>query len=244
MNTGGKIIFWLKRGVLVFAILVIAGLIIAPRLTNLETVRKNIEETFTREVGGDIKYRQMELAYLPRPHVVIHKTELMIPKSFTIKIHLLKIYPKIFPLLKGRFQAAIVKIEYADYFLKLPEFSAGAKKPEKLLAVDDVVKNLVSAVRSLPEFKLPQLNLRIKHGKGDLVDPFGEKFKFRELTAKYERSSNKFEFSIACKSNFWQSIKIDGSLNLLDSRGQSQIQPGFQARPGRTAGRCPGVPPT
>jgi len=93
---------WLIRILVVFTILIVLAMVLSPRLINLEMVRDQIKDRMSRDIGGEINYRQMVLSYIPRPHIVIHRAEITIPDGFTIKIHRMRIYPKILPLLRER----------------------------------------------------------------------------------------------------------------------------------------------
>jgi len=224
MNKSHTIATWFVKSLLIVAIMVIVAAVVAPQLIDLETVKKSIKDRVSKDVGGEISFRQIELSYFPRPHVVIHRTEIEIPDGFQIKILLLKIYPKIFPLFRGSLQPAIVRVEYPDYFLKLPQPDNDANVNARIPTIDDSITSILQAVRSLPEFKLPRLNLRVKNGRVNLVDPFGHRYKLRELNGKYIRDAKKFKFALECKSNLWEQISIDASLNPSNFKGQGRIQ--------------------
>ncbi len=224
MSKRKKIITWFIRILLFFVILIAVAMFLTPGLINLEMVKENLKEQVSQGVGGEIEYRRLELSYFPRPHVVIHKAEIMIPDSFTIKIHRIKVYPKIMPLFSGSLQIGVITLEYADYFMKLPQISDEAPNSEEILSFDDTVKAISKAIRGLPEFKLPELYLKIKNGRVNLVDPFGRKFKLREVQADYQRSPDELDFSIKCKSNLWDRIDIRGYLNPQDFKGRGHIQ--------------------
>jgi len=225
MSKRKNVFDWLIKSLLVLIFLIVVVMVFTPRLINLEMVKNNIKENISKDVGGRITYRSLKLSYFPRPHVVIHKAKISIPDSFTINIQWMKIYPKILPLFRGRLEFAVVSLEYADYSMKLPQIKdATVKQPEHVPSFDDMVRALAKAVRGLPEFKLPNLNLRIKNGKVNLVDPFGRIFKLREVQAAYVRSNGKLDFSIKCKSNLWEQIDIKGSLDPSDFKGIGHVQ--------------------
>ena len=215
---------WLIKSLLIFGVLIVVVIMIVPQLINLEMVRGYIENTISNEIKGEIKYRHLDLSYFPRPHVVVHKVEIRIPDSFTIKMHQMKIYPKILPLFLGRLQAGVVTLEYADYFMELPQIRHEVPKPEQLASFDDILAATFKAIRGLPEFKLPELKLRVNSGKINLVDPFGREFKLREVQAVYQRRPHELDFSIRCKSNLWDQIDVNGSLNPLDFKGKGNIR--------------------
>jgi hypothetical protein len=224
MSKSKKIYIWLIRILVVFAMLIVLTMVLSPRLINLETVRSQIKERIARDVGGEIKYRQMVLSYFPRPHVVIHQAKVRIPDSFTIKVHRMRFYPKIWPLFRGQLQVSSIRLEYADYYMELPQISDTSPLPRDIISLDSIIKEVARAVSKLPEFKLPDLKLSVKYGKVNLVDPFGRIFKLRQVQADYHSDPEKLNFSIKCKSNLWDRIDINGFLNPTDFKGRGQIQ--------------------
>jgi hypothetical protein len=224
MSTGRKITRWLVRIMVVFTMIIVLVMVVTPRMINLEMVRNQIKYRMARDVGAEIKYRKLVLAYLPRPHIVIHSSEVQIPNSFIIKTHRMRVYPKILPLFKGSLKVASIRLEYADYFMELPQINATPLLPGEVVPIDAMIKAVASAVKGLPEFKLPDVRLFIKYGNVNLIDPFGHRFMLREVHADYHSSSDKLDFSIQCKSNLWDQIDINGFLDPSDFKGRSRIQ--------------------
>jgi hypothetical protein len=224
MSIGRKFTTWFLRILVVFTMLIVLAVVLSPRLINLEMVRSQIKSRMARDVGAEIKYRKMVLSYLPRPHIVIHKAEVRIPDSFTIKVHRMRFFPKIRPLFRGILQVSSVRLEYADYFMKLPQIRETAQQPGEFISVDSIVKEVARAVKGLPEFKLPDVRLYVKYGKVNLVDPYGRKFMLREVQADYHSNPDKLNFSIKCKSNLWDQIDINGFLNPANFKGRGKIQ--------------------
>jgi hypothetical protein len=214
----------LIKSLLIVVALIVVIILVTPQLINLEMVRERIENTVSKEIGGKINYRRLDLSYFPRPHVVVQKVEILIPDSFRIKMHRMKVYPKIWPLFLGSLEVGTVTLEYADYYMKLPQISREVTQTEQFASFEAVIEAISQAIRGLPEFKLPQLKMRIKHGKINLVDPFGRKFKLREVQADYHRQPNELDFSIRCKSNLWDQVDVKGSLNPSNFKGKGHIR--------------------
>ena len=208
MRNHKKIIIWLIGCLLFFSILIMIVMALMSALVDREMVRETIEDKFSKGVGGELKYLHLELSYFPRPHFVIHKAELLIPDSFTIKIQRVKVYPKIMPLFRGSLQIGTVTLEYADYFMDLPQLRDGSPEADDIPSFDEIIKEITRAVSGLPEFKLPDLNLKIKSGSVNLTDPIGRRYKLRGVQADYRRRPDKLDFSIKCKSNLWDQIDI------------------------------------
>jgi hypothetical protein len=225
MRNRKNLINFLMKGLLAFVFLLVVVMVFTPSLINLEMVKNTIKENISSNVGGRITYRNLKLSYFPRPHVVIYGTEISVPEGYTIASQWMRIYPKILPLLKGRLRFAYIKVDYADFFMKLPQIQdAALEQPEIVPSYDEMVKTLTAAVRGLSQFELPDLNLSVKNGKVNLIDPYGRKFMLRELQASYERGRNGIDFSIKCKSNLWEQIEISGLLDPSTFKGRGRVQ--------------------
>lgn len=225
MSTRKNIISWLIKSLLVFSFLIVVVVVFTPSLINLEMVKENIKKSVSTDIGGQITYQHLKLSYFPRPHVVIHNAKISIPDSFTINIQWMRIYPKILPLFRGSLEFAVVRLDYADYDMKLPQIKdAAVRQTKQVPSFDGMVRALTEGVRGLPEFKLPDVNLRLKNGRVNLVDPFGRVFKLREVQAAYVRSNDMLDFSINCKSNLWEQIDINGALDPANFKGQGHVQ--------------------
>ena len=223
MSKTRKIIRWLVRILVVIAMVFVLVMVISPRLINLEMVRNQIKDKMLRDVGAEIQYRKLVLAYFPRPRVVIHKAKIRIPAGFTINVHRMRLFPKLLPLFRGQIDLSNIRLDYADYFMKLPQISPAAPPPDEKVSIDTIIKEVARAVKDLPEFNLPDITLKVKYGKVNLVDPYGRKFKLREVQADYHSSPDKLVFSITCKSNLWDQINISGVLNPADFKGRGKI---------------------
>ena len=79
MSKSKRITTWLVKILVALTLLIVLSMVISPRLINLEMVRSQIKDRMSRDIGAEIKYREIVLAYFPRPHVVIHKAEVRIP---------------------------------------------------------------------------------------------------------------------------------------------------------------------
>jgi len=225
MRIRKNVVSFLTKSLLVVLFLAVVLMVFAPSLINLELVKKTIKENVSSNVGGRMTYRNLNLRYFPRPHVVIHEAEISLPESYAVNIQWIRIYPKILPLFAGQLQFAHLTLDYADFSMKLPRIEdVASSQPENNRSFEEIIKTFTQAARDLPEFKLPDLDLRVKNGRVNLIDPFGHKFMLRELQAEYAHSHDRREFSIQCKSNLWEQINISGTLDTSDLKGRGRVQ--------------------
>ena len=215
---------WLVKSLLVVIFLIVIVIVFTPRLINLEMVKDNIKNKISTDIGGRMTYRKLKLSYFPRPHVVIQKAQISIPDSLTINIEWIRVYPKILPLLKGSLELAVVLLDYADCSMKLPQIKdAAVRQPEAVSSFDDLIRAFTKAARDLPQIELPDLNLRIKNGRLNLVDPVENIFMLREVQAVYVGGKDTVDFSIKCRSNLWEQVNINGSLDPSEFKGAGHV---------------------
>jgi len=84
---------WVFGALGAFLFLLLAFLLIAPRLVNLEPVRKRVLAGFSEKLGGQVEYGRIDLSILPRPCMVLHEGKLSIPGKITGTLKTLTLYP-------------------------------------------------------------------------------------------------------------------------------------------------------
>ena len=115
-----KILFSLISLAGIFLCVLVILLIATPRLVNLETVKKEIKNRFAEDIGGEIEYQRVNLAFFPRPHVVITAVNFTMPDHVNGTVDSLKIYPKILPLFTGDIQISAVHSRSPEITVRLP----------------------------------------------------------------------------------------------------------------------------
>jgi len=233
---------WLIGAGLALGLFLTATALLAPLAVNLDSIRQAVEKRVSEQTGGQITLGRLALGYLPHPYVAISNARLDIPGSFTVSIGWIKIYPRLWALAQGDFKPALIKLEDADYSLALPRIEQGEGEIDKIQSAEKIAKAIISAVRGLPEFKLPLLKIRIKSGKIQLTTPTGRRFVLSRLQARYNHRPSGVDFSITCQSNLWKQINIRGSLNPKDFTGRGSIRMSRFHPQGLVAYLFPGLP--
>ena len=120
MTKRRKIFFPLISLAGIFLCLLAILLVLTPRLINLETVKKDIKNRYAANTGGEIEYRRINLAFFPRPHVVISAVNFTTPDHVSGTADSLKIYPRILPLFTGEIQIGAVHSSAPEITVRLP----------------------------------------------------------------------------------------------------------------------------
>ena len=199
-------------------------LVVTPRLVNLETVKKEIKDRFAEDIGGDIEYRRVNLAFFPRPHVVISAVNFTLPDYISGTVKSLKIYPKILPLFTGEIQMSAIQARSPEIRVRLPATPEDKSASPKPFSIDTLGDRLNAAISAVPELKIPSMVVRVRNGR---VDFFKDRERFlglHNVNGRTHRKGGLVEFRAKCHSNLWESIAIKGQYEAAGFKFKSQIE--------------------
>jgi len=81
MNKYKKMFRRILIGTVILGIFLAILALAAPRLINLEPVRKKIITDVSGKIGGEINFQRIKLSFLPRPRADIYQGRLSIPQK-------------------------------------------------------------------------------------------------------------------------------------------------------------------
>ncbi len=194
--------------------------VVTPQLINLDTVKEKIKSQYAKDVGGQIEYEYLKLAIFPRPRLAISKVKFTMPDKVDGTLESLDIYPKILPLFKGNLRIAMLRSRSPRINIRFPEKSDDENKTPDSVSADILQDRLISAIRSMPELKIPTIVLRIRNGRTQFFEGNKRVFILQSINGIIKRSANRFEFDFKCQSNFWESMTMKGQYE----------EPGFQIK--------------
>jgi hypothetical protein len=129
-------------------LLVVLGVLLAPRWINLALVRARIEAVASSGLGGTVRYERIDLSWFPRPGVVVRKVELSAPGKAQGTVRAVSFSPALPALLDGRVRITRVVVDGLDLSVEIEGSSA---KEESASPQDplQVLRSLVPEGRSL-----------------------------------------------------------------------------------------------
>jgi len=221
-----------KRRKIFFSLIVLAGiflclvaivLIAAPRLINLESVKKEIKSQISGNMGGEIEYQRLDLFLFPRPHVVISKVNFSLPDHASGTVDSLKVYPKILPLFTGDIEIGTIHSRSAEVTIQLPTTSDDESKSKFSFSFEKLGDLLNSAVGSIPEMNIPSMVVHVSNGRVDFLKGKERFLGLQSVNGRFNREGKIIEFALNCHSNFWESIDINGRYEQPGFKIKSQI---------------------
>ncbi|UCG06935.1 MAG: hypothetical protein JSV83_24060, partial [Desulfobacterales bacterium] len=224
MTRRKRITTWLLAIAVFLVVLGLISALLAPRLIKMGTVKELIEKKFSQYTAGTIAYQQIDLAYFPRPRVIVHEVKFSSPTGVTGDMPALHIYPKLLPLIWGKFRAAKLIAEKPEYTIRITETLSDVSTGKDDFSFSGSMRKVQDLILSLPEFILSGVNMRFKDGALNLLKGERRIFGFHDIQAFYTRPSDKTKFNLTCKSNLWHSITVNGWLDATEFKSHGNIR--------------------
>ena len=128
-----KIVIGIIAGLFAVSILLLALILVAPKVIDSESVKAKVRSEIKKIAGVDIDFEHLKLDFFPHPHVIVEQVELSIPPGVRGKAESLTVQPKILPLFVGRVQIAGLHLDSAELDYTLPQKPAkGKTTPEPI----------------------------------------------------------------------------------------------------------------
>jgi hypothetical protein len=205
-------------------VLSLIGGLLAPKLIKLSAVEEFLQQRFSEDIGARIEFQKIDLAWFPRPHVVVEGVSFSIKPYVSGDMNFLHIYPKLLPLLWGDFQLARLQAVDPAYTVRLSEHRSAKTGDPQTPTVGELLKDIHEVMLSFPEFTLSELKVRLVNGNLNIFEGDRQIFGFSDIHASYVRPANKTKFNLQCKSNLWDAITINGWLDTEAFSSQGSIR--------------------
>ena len=203
--------------VLFFALLAALAFLM-PRWINGEAVKAGILARASRAAGGTVRYDRMDLAWFPRPRIVVRRLELDLPHRAAGTVESLTLYPALFPLGRGGYHLAKVRADAPDLAVEIPR-PAKEEKPASLAEVRERIAGLLSTL----SVDAPGLVFEVHRGRVALS--FGPRppCALREIEGRIVLPPKRLDVDIRCASNLWGNLSLNGSLDAAELNGRGTI---------------------
>ena len=224
MSKRKKIAIWVVGVIGALLVLLLILLLLLPTLINLEPIKAKIVANLSQRVGGELAFQRCDLSFFPRPRVIIYQGSLSIPGKIAGTLEVLKVYPKILPLLRGRVQITMLQGEAPHFKMGLPQpprEKEGEPRAFSLATIEEEVAPVLGILVS----KAPDLTLVVHGGRFDLTEGDTSVFSFMDIHGRISLPPDMLEIDLACNSNLWESISLEGWLDpgSFESNGQVSL---------------------
>jgi hypothetical protein len=194
------------------AVLVAALLALAVALIDSPAVQAELRARLSQALDGQVTWEALELDLLPAPRAELRKVRVEIPQKLTAAADEVKVYLRLWPLLRGSPQISSVTLARPQVRITLEKDNSTPADP---LALYRAAAG--PAVDALREYA-PDMTLRLERGALDLGA-----FQLQDLSASARTGSSAVDFKAAARSNFWKQLSIDGRIEYAELAARADI---------------------
>lgn len=221
MKNRKRILVLISGSILLLLLLVLALILVAPKFIESDFVKREILTHLSSKAGGQVEFATVDFSFFPRPHAEIRKASFLIAGKVSVEIKSLIIYPKIWPLLSGKLQIAILKAESPEINIKLPQSKEDVKETPGSFNQKDLREKL-SLVLAPIISETEGLSLHVENGKVNLVKGEAPPLWFNDIHILIDMSKQ-LKIDLACKSNLWKELSLKSHLDLKTFKGDGRI---------------------
>ncbi len=203
---------WVLIGVVFLGILLTAVSLYAPKILNNPVVKKNIQDGFLAYFNAQIDYQQVDISFLPYPHLVIHQGALSLGQETTSKFAAAAIYPKILSLLLGKFEFSKVNVDASETKIILAEKNAPPIKAP-VEAIIDAWKQFSPVMAYLAKSENDDIAFQTRNARVDVYKKDRLLISLWDLDGKLNVPGEKLYYSFSCRSNLWERLSNKGSID-------------------------------
>lgn len=203
-------------------VLLALAILLAPRFIHLEQIGKGIQADFSKKTGGELKYNRLTLSVFPRPQVKAYQLHFITKKDISGNFESLAVYPRIFPLLRGKIKIARLRLYKPSVTIRLPGPRKKTKKKAKNFEISALKEKIASFVNFLA-VKVPGMNVQVKDGKLELSCDRQFHLAFLNIKADIAFPPDKMKVNLSCTSRACDRITLAGWFNPKKFRSKGQL---------------------
>ena len=202
-----KALGWVAATIAGLFVLVLLAIYMLPQLVNLEAVKQGIIETVSSATGSQLTYSRVEILYLPRPTIILEQATLSARGNFKCSLSMLRAYPELVSLLKGKIRLAALQIDNPRFSFH-PSSGVG-KTGKRLIAVaPDTIRSVAASLLAIPAFQTPGFRIQVRNGRFSVPSGTGSPIDFQSINARVYRSAGKLRFKLEGTSNLGRKVTI------------------------------------
>jgi hypothetical protein len=218
---------------LMVVLLAVFAAVVAPRLLDSRSVRDAIQREVSSRTGGDFTLESVQLELLPLPRVKIASPGFSRGASVAARAESIVLYPRIFPLLKGNFKIARLRVAGPTAELTAAPTVEADKEAGPGFSPETAAAAVGAAIAQAKR-QFPDLSAVVDDGALVLTLDDGSRLRFGQIEAKLSTEAPRLELS--CRSDLWDSLRVSWDLDEHRPPGRADITVS-QLRPARIVNR-------
>lgn len=221
MRKAGKILIRITAGIGVVFVLLAVLVLLLPRFLDMDSIGREAAKTL--ESKYHIRTERVVLSILPYPHAVFHGIGMSVPEGITASAESITVYPRIFPLILGKFQPAEVTCLAPKIRFQLPKTVASPDPAPSQLVLTDFKDRLVQ-MQGTVFSALPRMVVDVDNAVLELHNEQGRLFWIDEIDIHATVRDAKIDVEVtAGKSNLWNALSLNGWFDGKDWKSSGEL---------------------
>ncbi|MBC2741806.1 MAG: hypothetical protein HGJ93_01840, partial [Desulfosarcina sp.] len=206
--------------------LLLAAALITHLLANREMVKSFIVTKTAQATGGALDYDRLDISFLPLPHLKARDIHLRRPEAFEVYAKELSVYPRILPLLTGRF--SVRRLVLASPEIKVLVGSDSSKTPDSPKdkggrSLEDGVKTTIGGLFGALAAIDPGTDLQIEGGTVTLAFPDAPDLRIAGIDASVENDDGNLSLNLLCRSDLTGNLDVSAKADIEAMQASGQV---------------------
>jgi hypothetical protein len=204
-------------------------------LANRDRVKSFIVAKTAQATGGTLDYGNLEVSFLPLPHLEAHDIHLSRPDTFAVSAQRLSVYPGLLPILRGQLSirrlalaAPDIRIFMDSEPLKAPGSPAVKGNPPFGDGIGTAIGGLFGALGAID----PGTDLSIEDGMVTLAFSDAPDLRIGAIQGAVENDGGQLSLALRCRSDLTGNVDLRAGADMaaMQARGQISLT-GINVRP-------------
>jgi AsmA-like C-terminal region len=216
--TKRRIIKWLASVGGLCLILLFGVALLLPRFVDSQAVRERIQTFLLTRTNGNVTIENVDLAWLPRPAVVVRGASLAFGGEVSGKIRSIEVYPSIMGLLRGQLDISRVEVANPALLVRLPE---PADEPFNIDELEANIRGLIASFAT----EIPGMIVDITGGSIEVRIANRPPVMITDLEGRLQAPPGEMQLQISSRANVFDSLRVEESIagDTLATKGSIKV---------------------
>ena len=197
-----RMIKWLAGLGGLCVILLFAAALVLPRLVDSQAVRERIETFLLTRTNGNVAIENIDLAWLPRPAVIVGGASLSFADKISGKIQSIKIYPSLLALLRGHLDISRAEVASPALSVRLPE------PGDEPFNIDELEASIRALINSFAT-EIPGMIVGVTGGSVEIRIGDRPPVMITELEGRLVAPPGEMQLQISSRANVFDSLRVE-----------------------------------
>ena len=208
-----KISLWITACVIFFVVLIFILILSSDKLINQKQILDKIQSNVSEAINGQITFQQINVSFFPRPQLVVQQCRFSIPETIKGTVVSLSIYPKLLPLIVGKFRNSKITLNTPDVEIYLNQKPQSEDNHLNLFSLE-TVEEKVGAVLGVILSKTPGMSVRLKNARLNIVKENKPALWLKDINAGINVLKDHISLDMQCDTSICKNISLKGAVHV------------------------------